>query len=60
MTNIEHQILLNQLAIMAGLKNHMLLQHGNAPAQNDVFRFDNAISATSGLLRITTPKETET
>lgn len=49
--DIQYQILINQVAIMAGLKSHIMMQSGNEATRNDVSRFDDAIIKTSQILR---------
>ena len=46
MTNAERLILMNQLAIMAGLKSHFIMQHGNGPAESSIARLEEAIKRT--------------
>lgn len=47
----ERQMLFNQIAIMAGIKEHMLRQHGNERAEASVARFDDAIKDCVELLK---------
>lgn len=47
----KRQMLFNQIAIMAGLKEHMRRQHGNEWAEASVTRFDDAIKDCVELLR---------
>jgi hypothetical protein len=50
MTKVEQRILLNQVAIIAGLKEHMRMQHGSEPSAHAIERFDQSIAKTAELM----------
>lgn len=47
----RRQMLFNQIVIMAGLKEHMLMQHGYERCDTSLKRFDDAIKNCVVLLQ---------